>query len=293
MATSKISQPHQVTQKIKNLRVKAFQANDESNKYAKLFLFTLIPMVGINIALTIGPAFIGKNAKLLAIFAQVLGAINTAIVTFTSQLQFQAKRDKQKDKAVIYSSLATEMQNHLLFPGFDKVYTETDWSREVQKMGAYCTSVEKAVAAKIPDIVVEAPAHVPLVPRHTNKETSKPRVDSEHPKSQLSVSKSLVSLKQHLNFKKSKPSLKSVKIVEEKTDTEKPSPQVFENDRGHFSEVGSDEKPAEDLTAVEKVGSDEKPAGDFTAVEKEWVDSSTDDETNFEKEIKKTRSEQK
>ena len=83
MTTSKISQPHQIAQKIKNLRVKAFQANDEAKVYAKLFLITLIPLVSINIALTIGPAFIGDNAKLLAIFAQVLGAINTAIVTFT------------------------------------------------------------------------------------------------------------------------------------------------------------------------------------------------------------------
>ena len=94
-------------------------------------------------------------------------------------------------------------------------------------MGAYCTSVEKAVAAKIPDIQIsEKPADVPMVSRNTSKGKSKSRANSESPKFRLSISK-LGSLKNKLSLKKSKAeksstkSTKSVKIDEERTD--KPS----------------------------------------------------------------------
>ena len=68
---SNIAEPGQVYRKIEMLRLKAFQATDEAKKNGKFFLITLVPLVIVNIAITIGPAFIGDNAKLLATFAQV------------------------------------------------------------------------------------------------------------------------------------------------------------------------------------------------------------------------------
>ena len=126
------------------------------------------------------------------------------------------------------------MQNSLLFPGFDKIFTESDWKREVEKVGAYCTSVEKAVAAKIPDLIIDTPAEVPIVPRKKSQAKSKSNVDPENPTFRLSVPK-MGSLKHKLSFKKSS---KSVKIDEEKTDGGKPSTQVLESDRGHVNQVG-------------------------------------------------------
>ena len=44
------------------------------------FIITLIPMVLLNIALTIGPPLIGPQEKLLKMFAQVIGAVNTILI---------------------------------------------------------------------------------------------------------------------------------------------------------------------------------------------------------------------
>ena len=258
-SNSNIADPSQIARKIERLRVKAFQATDTAKKNGKLFLITLVPLVIINIAITIGPAFIGNNASLLSTFAQVLGALNTAIVTFTSQFQFQAKRDKHEDKAKIYSSLATELENALLFPGFDKIYNQNDWFREVQKMGAYCGSVEKAVAAKIPDIVTEAKQEFPT---HI-KETKDKEKDEAQPKSSLSKPVSRFnSLKKKLSMRKTK----SVQIDEE----EKEEPIVNDLQKaetGKFDDLNTEN----DACSLDFSTDDEHveiPKSDFSGINK-------------------------
>ena len=163
-STEEVSNEEQIRRKMNRLRLKAKEADGDAKKFVVFHYLTLIPLVFLNIALTIGPSFIPEEkVSFLQGFTVVIGALNTAIVTFTTQFQFKTKEDLSSEKATIYASLATELENVFLFPGFQSIYTDEDWLREIQKMASVVTDVEKKLAGKMPDLLKYDKAQLKMV----------------------------------------------------------------------------------------------------------------------------------
>ena len=163
-STEELSNEEQIRRKMNRLRLKAREADGDAKKFVVFHYLTLIPLVFLNIALTIGPSFIPEEkVSFLQGFTVVIGALNTAIVTFTTQFQFKTKEEVSSEKATMYASLATELENIFLFPGFQNIYTDDDWLREIQKMASVVTDVEKKIGGKTPDLLKYDKAQLKMV----------------------------------------------------------------------------------------------------------------------------------
>ena len=172
-STADLSNEEQVKRKINRLRLKAKESDKNANKYNPFHYLTLIPLTLLNIALTIGPSFMPPDdVKLLQAFTVVIGALNTAIVTFNTQFQFKTKEEIASEKSLIYASLATELENVFLFPGFNSIYDDNDWQREIQKMASVVTDVEKKLAGKTPDLLKYDKAQMKMIHRVIDEEVS-------------------------------------------------------------------------------------------------------------------------